>query len=381
MVIAGSLAQKAYYGGHSWVILQYVLGFGRLGWDVLLLDRLEPEMCRNDEGQPCGLGESTNLAYFLDVVEGFGLGDSFALFGSESEPVVGLSRRQIVERIRRSALVLDVMGFFRDEEVTAEAPTRVFLDIDPGFSQMWLALGLADTLTGYDAHVTIGERIGQDSCGVPTCGIDWVTTRQPVVLGFWPVATENSDVFTSVASWRGSYAPIDYDGKAYGLRVHEFRKFARLPRASGRRFEVALDIHPAEVDDLNLLAANGWALVDPKAVTGNPWSYRRYVQSSLAELMIAKNMYVEAQSGWFSDRSVCYLASGKPVVAQDTGLGGLYPADEGLLTFRTPEEALFAVEAVCTDYARHARAARALADDCFDSDKVLAELLAHLSVA
>src|SRR5207302_7313805 len=140
-----------------------------------------------------------------------------------------------------------------------------------------------------------------------------------------------------------------YRGKRYGLRVHEFRKFATLPSLSGHTFQFALDIDPAEKHDMELLTGNGWLLVDPQAVAGDPWSYRRYIQGSKAEFMVAKNMYVRANSGWLSDRSLCYLASGKPVLAQDTGLARLYPTREGLLTFDTLEAALDAVEEVCRD--------------------------------
>jgi glycosyltransferase involved in cell wall biosynthesis len=154
-----------------------------------------------------------------------------------------------------------------------------------------------------------------------------------------------------------------------------------LPDLSGHRFELALDIHPSETNDLALLATHGWRLVDPRAVAGDPWAYQAYIQNSRAEFMVAKNMYVQAKSGWFSDRSICYLASGKPVLAQDTGIGEIYPTGEGLLTYTTLDEALAGVEEISRDYGRHARAARAMAEEHFDSDKVLSRLLGKLGVA
>jgi hypothetical protein len=165
------------------------------------------------------------------------------------------------------------------------------------------------------------------------------------------------------------------------LRVHEFRKFAQLPRLSGRPFELALAIHPAEVNDLALLADNGWSLVDPSLVAGDPWAYQAYIQSSMAEFMVAKNMYVQGNSGWLSERSLCYLASGKPVLAQDTRFTQHYPTGEGLLAFTTVEEASSGVEEISRNRAHHARAARALAEDYFDSDKVLGRLLGKLGVS
>ncbi len=329
-VLAGSLAQKPGHGGHTWVFLQYLLGFRRLGWDVLFLDRLEPEMCRGAAGRPCPLEDSTALRYFLEVMRRFGLSESFALAYRGGERFVGLSRGQVIERVRNSAILLNVMGFFNDEDILAAAPLRAFLDIDPGFGQMWQDLGQSTLFRGHDRYVTIGENIGQPACEIPTCGIDWVTTPQPVCLEHWPRSDgDPGGPITSIASWRGDWAPVPYRGKTYGLRVHEFRKFVELPRRTGRRFELALDIHPTEVNDLALLDANRWVRVDPRRVANDPWAYPDYIRRSAAEFMVAKNMYVASRSGWFSDRSICYLASGRPVLAQDTGFGHLYPTGEG----------------------------------------------------
>jgi hypothetical protein len=256
----------------------------------------------------------------------------------------------------------------------------VFLDIDPGFGQMWRELGQADQFAGHDTFVTIAENIGRPDCEIPTCGLEWITTVQPVVLEHWPRRADGGAAFTSVGSWRGPYDPIEFAGKTYGLRAHEFRKFVELPRRSEETFEVALDIHPDDAKDIELLVYNGWALADPAEVVSDPSSYRAYVQASKAEFMVAKNMYVETCSGWFSDRSICYLASGRPVLAQDTGLDHLYPAGEGLLLFDSPDSAAAGVEEISGNYDRHARAARALAEERFDSDKVLRDLLAKLGV-
>src|SRR5438270_3137135 len=184
-----------------------------------------------------------------------------------------------------------------------------------------------------------------------------------------PTAADGA--ITSVGSWRGPFAPIEYEGRTYGLRAHEFRKFAALPRKIGRRCEFALNIDPAETKDLALLAAGGWQLVDPRIVARDPSAYQAYIQNSWAEFMVAKNMYVQSKSGWFSDRSICYLASGKPVLAQDTGIRELYPVGEGLLAFDDFEQAIAGAEELERDYPRHARAARRIAEDYFDSDRVL----------
>jgi hypothetical protein len=201
------------------------------------------------------------------------------------------------------------------------------------------------------------------------------------VLDLWPEQSSTDGRFTTVGSWRGAYGPIEWDGRTYGLRVHEFRKFVELPDLSGLPFELALDIDEAETRDLDLLRTHGWELVDPGRVASDPVVYQRYVAASKAEFVVAKNLYVDTRSGWFSDRSACYLASGKPVVAQDTGLEGLYPLGEGLVTFRTVDEAAAAVHEIAGDYRRHARVARELAEAYFNSDLVLANLIDAVEAA
>jgi hypothetical protein len=381
IVISGSLAQRPAAGGHAWVFLQYLLGFQRLGWEVLFLDRLEPGMCRDAAGNPCSIEESFNLCCLRDVLAAFGLSESYALAFDGERQWLGQPRQRVLEFVADSALVIDVMGFMNDPEITEAAPRRAFLDIDPGVPQMWRALGLADMLCGYDDYLTIGANIGRADCSIPTCGLNWITLRQPIVLEHWPaIAPNNGGAITSVGSWRGPFAPIEYEGRTYGLRVHEFRSFADLPQRIARRCEIALNIHPSETRDLALLESGGWKLVDPRTVARDPAAYQAYVQNSWAEFMVAKNMYVQSQAGWFSDRSICYLASGKPVLAQDTGIRGLYPIGDGLLVFSDLEEARAGIERLEQDYPRHARAARKIAEDYFDSDRVLGDLLSKLKI-
>ncbi|MDQ4068664.1 MAG: hypothetical protein M3203_04185, partial [Actinomycetota bacterium] len=167
----------------------------------------------------------------------------------------------------------------------------------------------------------------------------------------------------------------------YGLRAHELRRFVTLPALSLLALRLALAIHPADHADRQSLESSGWELVDPEVVAGDPWSYRRFVQGSAAELMIAKNMYVQARSGWFSDRSLCYLASGRPVIAQDTGFASTYPTGLGLLAFTTLAEAASALEQISAEPAKHAQAAREVAEACFDSGLVLGRLLSLLDGA
>jgi hypothetical protein len=381
IVIAGAIAQKPWYGGHTWVFLQYLLGFKKLGWNVLFVDQLEPEMCVDDGGKPCPLESSSTLAYFVNVMQAFDLTDAFALLYDKGHVSIGKSRKEVIEAAAQSAMFLNVMGFLRDPEILDRAQNRVFLDIDPGFGQMWQHLGIETIFRDHHHYVTIGQNIGQPGCDVPTCGIHWITTTQPVQLDHWqPRFTSTPKVFTTIASWRGAYGPMSLDGKTYGLRVHEFRKFASLPTLTTERFEVALDIHSADSADRTLLEKNAWHLINPRTVARTPMQYRAYIQQSGAEFMVAKNMYVETQSGWLSDRSICYLASGKPVLVQDTGLKTLYACNKGLLTFKCLEEAVSGVQQISNDYVSHARAARDMAQEYFDSNKVLSQLLKNVGV-
>jgi hypothetical protein len=289
---------------------------------------------------------------------------------------MGLDRNRVRQLLDHSPLLLNVNGFISDSDLLGRVSRRVYLDIDPGFGHIWQETGLYCMFHDHDRYVTVGRNIGKPDCDIPTCGIDWLTIPPPVVLDYWPVnRTGLERNFTTVASWRSSLHPVTFNGRMYGLRSRELRKFAQLPRLTGETLEIALRIDPLEVEDRELLAQNGWILSDPNVVAADPWSYREYIQHSKAELMVAKNIYVEMHSGWFSDRSVCYLASGKPVLAQDTGLAGLYPLGEGLLSFATLDQARAGIESITSDYERHAHAARTLAEQCFDSDKVLGELL------
>lgn len=380
IVVAGALAQRPGRGGHTWVFLQYLRGFLRLDWDVHLVDYLDEAMATNRQGERCPISASWNLAYFVEAMAGAGLAGKFSLTGSDHVTIAGVPRHELRDRIAASDLLLNVMGYLTDEELLTAAKRKVFLDIDPGFPQFWHDQGLADVFRGHDAFVTIGENIGQPACTIPTCGRNWITTPQPVVLDDWPVVP-GGDSYTTVASWRGLFGPIINRGQQHGLRVHEFRRFVELPAATSAKFEIALDIDSADASDTQALWRSGWQLRDPLEVAGDAAAYRRFIQSSRGEFMVAKNLYVETNSGWISDRSLCYLASGKPVVMQDTGIRNRYPSDAGILAFSEPGEAADRICQVEADYDLHSRRAREIAHEHFDSDKVLRRLLEQLGVS
>ncbi|HEU5104452.1 MAG TPA: hypothetical protein VFU11_01295 [Solirubrobacterales bacterium] len=374
VAVAGSVAQRPGRGGHAWVFLQYLLGFRALGYEVLFLDRLTPAMHPGEEWPP-----REPVEWLDGVLRPHGLEEDYCLLlGDDGGETVGLSRAEAIERVRRSALLIDVMGFLGDEEILAAAPRTAYLDIDPGFPQMWQELGLHRSFGDHDAYATVGLRVGKEGSLVPTCGVEWFPTAQPVFLEQWP-ATPPGERYTSVGSWRGPFEPVEFGGERFGLRAHQLRRFAQLPGEVDVPLELALDIDEADGADAELLRAGGWQLVAPAQVAAGTDDYRRYVQNSRAEMGIAKDIYVRSRGGWLSDRSLCYLASGKPVLAQATGYELEVETGSGLLAFADPEEAATGIAEIESEYGRHSAAARELARERFGSDRVLTELLEALA--
>jgi hypothetical protein len=363
IAVAGSIAQRPHRPGHAWVFLTYLLGLRQLGYDVLFVDRVTT---------------TAEAGWLAATMRPVGLTGSWAALLADGG-MIGLTRRELAARLGGAALLLNVNGFLTDPELLAAAPRRAYLDIDPGFAQIWEAEGLADPFAGHDDFITVGTNVGADDSRVPTAGREWIPTLPPVLLNYWS-ATPGGSAFTSVGSWRGPFGPLRHEGRSYGLRVHEFRHFLELPVRVGAPFEIALDIDPADQRDIDSLRANRWRIVDPLREVGDLDSYRRFLRGSLAEIAIAKGLYVETRGGWFSDRSACYLASGKPVIAQETGFSKVLPTGCGLLAFEDLEGAANAVEEVRANPQEHAEAARAIAEEHLDARLVLAGLLERLGV-
>jgi hypothetical protein len=353
--------------------MQYVLGLERLGHRTLLIDEVTPNQL-TPPGAP--LHRSDNAAYFEQVVRQFGLGGRAVLLLSGTRETVGLAYERVFELAGEAEVLVNESGAVTCEDVIGQISRRVYLDVDPGFTQLWPEVdGIDMRFEMHDRFVTVGALIGQPDCDVPTCGLDWIPTVPPIVLSEWPVARRIVfDGLTTVGNWRG-YGSIERDGVVYGGKAHSLRPLMGLPGMTGERFMTALAIHPDEHRDLAALRANGWCLLDPAAVAGTPSAYRRFIRGSRAEFGVAKSGYVHARCGWFSDRSAAYLASGRPVIAQDTGFGGVLPTGRGLLEFSTADDVVEGLGALAEDYGGHAAAARGIAEEYFDSDRVLTALL------
>lgn len=369
ILLSGMVAGDPHQGGATWAVLQYLSGLEDLGHEVMLVEPV-PAAALDPSGPVARYFES------LPLPPG-----RAALLAAGGEETIGAPYPALAGFARGADLLLNVSGMLRDERLLGAVPARAFLDLDPGFNQVWEATGEGMGFGLHTHHVTVGVRLGAEDCPIPTLGRDWIPTLPPVLLDRWPAATEPParDAFTSVGHWR-SYGSIEHEGVAYGQRAHSLRQLLELPRRSGARFELALGIHPDERDDLRALRENGWGLLDPAATAGTPDTYAEFVRSSKAELGVAKSGYVVSRSGWFSDRSACYLASGRPVLHQDTGFAGPLPVGEGLLSFAGVEDAAAAVAAVGADPLRHGRAAREIAVEHLDSRRVLPRLLERLAV-
>jgi hypothetical protein len=371
ILVSGRIAETPHQGGATWAVLQYLVGLRQLGHRVWFVESVPAARLH-----PVGteLARSINACYLSGVLSGLDLGGRWALMVEGTTESVGCDYRSLSGA--RWDVHINLSGCLGAPELTAAIPIRVYVDLDPVFTQIWDAVDGHDLgVAGHTHFATVGCGIGTPDCPVPTGGRNWHHTLPPVVLSHWTTGAEiTRHAMTTVAHWR-SYGSVEWEGTSYGQRAHSFREFFDLPGATHVALTPALAIDSGETDDLAALARSGWTLVDPETVAGTPDDYRDFVRSSWGELSIAKSGYVSSRSGWFSDRSACYLASGRPVVAQDTGIGRRLPTGEGLLTFSTSAEAVEALEQVDRDYARHAAAARRLAVDELDSDVVLGNLL------
>jgi hypothetical protein len=383
VLVSGAIANKPGNAGEAWHRLHWVLGLRRLGFTVFFVEQITSENCRDASATVVALEESVNLAYLKACAKAFGLADSIVLIQDAGRQIHGMPFRQLLDLADSADLLINISGHLTLDPLLRRLRRKVYIDEDPGFTQFWHAANAPGVrLDGHDAYFTLGANIGGPDCPIPTGGIRWRPTRPFVVLDQWPASPEgDANRFTTIGSWRGPYGPVTFGGRTFGLKVHEFRKFRTLPQRIAQTLELALDIHPADAQDRSLLERHGWRLVDPAQVVSDPQAFRRYIQGSGGEFSVAKGIYVESSSGWFSDRTVRYLASGKPALVQDTGFGGHYPVGLGLVPFRTLEEAIAGAEHIAGAYPDHCRAARALAEDFFDSDKVLGRLIEEVGIA
>jgi hypothetical protein len=383
-IVSGALANKPFNGGETWVRLAWALGLRRLGFDVCFVEQLASADCIDDGGEPAEFSASANRAHFDAVVEGFGLAGDAGLLCDGGRGSSGLGLAEVRERAVDADLLVNISGHLTIEAIVREPRTRLFVDLDPGFTQAWHAdRDLGFEIAAHDHYATVGLNVGKPGCPIPDCGIDWIPTLPPVLLDEWPSVPMPAGPlrFTTVASWRSPYGQLELDGRTMGLKHHQFRDLIELPeRVEGARFELALEIHPGDRADRKALEDHGWAIVDPRTVAATPQGFRDYVTVSGAEFSVAQGVYAESASGWFSDRTAAYLASGRPALVQDTAIGGELLSKQGMLTFSTLEQAVAGAERVAAAPSREATAARRFAERYLDSDLVLGRLLSRIGL-
>jgi hypothetical protein len=383
VIVAGAMANKPHNGGEAWVRLSWIRGLQRLGCDVWFVEQIGAAHCTDSEGRAATFASSANRSWFIDMMARFGLTDRSSLLCDSGE-YVGVSPDQVLSVAQRTDLLVNISGHLYDSDVLAACARRAYIDIDPGFTQYWDAGGNRGArLDGHDHYFTIGANIGHESCEIPTGEFAWQHIRPPVVLADWPVVRSKVGAFdsagrprfTTIATWRGPFGPIELSRRRFGLKVHEFRKFLGIASLVDASFEAALAIHPDETPDLQRLRDEAWVVRDPRACAGGADEFRSFVASSAAEFSVAQGIYVETNSGWFSDRTTRYLASGRPVLVQDTGFSRTLPIGKGLIAFSTMDEAIDGAATIIDNYDLHAAAARGVAEEFFDSDVVLPAFL------
>jgi hypothetical protein len=365
VVVAGMLAGDPGQGGATWATLQWALGIEELGHQVTVVDDLPP-----------GRSVNADVLATLDAVRSQFNVDAAVAAGGE---VFGMDAVEFGRRLNSADAVVNLSGRFRHLDAVRSDAARVFVDLDPGFIQFWHAQGHDFAFGDHTHHYSVGQAIGTDACAAPTCGVEWGHVLPPVVLRHWPrQSPPPTRKLTTVANWR-SYGSVHHLGRFYGQKVHSVRPLLELGRRSGVPVELAADFHDGDHSDHAALVENLWEVVPASAATGTADDYQRYVQGSWAEIGIAKHGYVAAATGWVSDRSAAYLASGRPVIAQDTGPTPLHGQD-GFLSFSDVDTACAAIEELCGEYQRHADGARHLAEELFASDVVLGKLLEEVGL-
>jgi hypothetical protein len=374
IIVAGTMGRSG-LGGQAWACLQYLLGFRALGHELFYLEDCGHSSWVYDwEKQEWTTDLDYPAAYVAECLAPFGFDEHWIYRTDEGSRGAPLER--FVEFCSRAdLLLLRAVPLWVWRKEYARPQRRAFIDVDPGFTQISIAngdKGLAEGIARCERRFTVGQDIGQPGCIAPKAGGPWSKTLPPVFLPEWPFVQGDATHFTSVMRWQG-FKEVTHGEITYGQRDAEFPKFADLPRRTPQKFRIAqMGVDP------KLLQAHGWEVVPGEVVSRTPHSYREFIQHSRGELGIPKQGYVKMRTGWISDRSVCYLASGRPVIIEDTGVAPVIPTGLGLVTFDNLDSAVAAIHTVNSDYEKHCQAARRLAEERFATNKVLPRLLNDL---
>jgi len=373
--------------GVIWQHLHYIIGLQRLGHEVYYIEDsaripYNPVTWQVEEDYSYAVSMLEKLAARYDFEGRW----AFCARYLPDQPCAGLEKKRIIELYREADAILNVCGSQEFNEDLLESDRILYVESDPGVEQIKIDAGVKGTrdyLAKHRTLFTFGENVGQPDFPVPLHGQRWFPTRQPVVTDLWKTdgpPTRAQARFSSIANWNTSgRKDIHWRGDTYlWSKSLEFLKFSDAPRVAGEPFALATDIR--DTATRQLFERNAWALESPHEMSVDPDLYRRYIQDSKGEFTVAKDQYVRLNTGWFSDRSACYLAAGRPVITQRTGFTKFYGGSEGLFAFTCMDEIVAALEAINADYARHSRAAYEIARDVFEAEKVLADLLERAGI-
>jgi hypothetical protein len=356
-------------GGHAMWVVQILRGLARLGHRVVFVEFL------GEEPTP------RQRRWFTRVMaRWWDLDDAALLVGPSWESVAGLTREDVAATAGVADALFTLSAHYQRDPwpIIDRVRPRILWEVDPGYTHLWAVGGQPAEVFGvHDVYLTVASAIGSPGCLVPNLGIDWVPTWQPVVLDLWKGSAAPGRTFSTVAGWR-DYGWLEVGGVLFGPKEEEFRKFASLPALAGERLEIVTDLTISD-PERQMLEAHGWIIGSPTMVD-SPGRYRNHIWCSAGEFSCAKGGYVGTHSGWFSDRSACYLAAGRPVILQATGYEDSLPTGEGLFAVADVDAAADAIAAIRADYARHSTAARRIAESYFDSDKVLTAALRQVGL-
>jgi len=364
--------------GVAWQAIHYLIGLERLGFEVYYV---EDSGAAPYDPRSGGRTDDCTYAcqYIADMMRRIGLPDRWAYLDMARGQTHGPSGARLADLYRDAAVLVNLCGATAPRAEHRQGGRLLYIETDPVFEQIRIAEGdqtSLDFLASHDVLFTYGENLGAADSPVPLERFAWRKTRPPVVPDLWAGPDEPATpFFTSIATWENKGKDIAFRGETYRWSKHvNFLRFLDLPQHTPARLRLAMN--PADAEVTARLTGLGWDLVDPVAVSSDLEAYRRFVLDSRGEFTVAKDLYVRPRSGWFSDRSVCYLAAGRPVITQETGFSNLIPTGEGLFAFSTREEIVDAFARIAADYPRHSTAARRIAAEHFGAEPVLGRLLA-----
>jgi len=376
-IVVGGYAVGFPLGGQVWMLMHILKGLSRLGHEVIFLEDTAEWALPFDPNKGYSSADSSHGRKVLgEAMDAIGLGNRWAYNSIFENTLWGMEREALEGFCAQADLFLNVSGVIPLRDAYMKAKVRAIIDTDPIFTQSKIASDdwTRDYYRRHDVFFTVGCNIPTGSTGVALSGIEYIPLRVPVVLDMWPVRDTPGTAFSTIGSWDAQGRDIIHEGKRLSWRKCE--KYERIIDLPSRLSDVVLDLTMSGMkDDAQRFAAHGWNVKDALVVSRDIWGYHDYILDSKGEFTVAKEQNIQLKSGWFSDRSATYLAAGRPVIVEDTGFGTYLPLGEGLVTFDGVDNAKASIENVLSDYPRHRAGARRIAEEFFDSDKVLTHLL------